>query len=60
LRIQDVYPDPGSSNLSIPDPGSLIWDLEYNKEEEKIGVLDFFVAKNITKLKIILFLNRYI
>jgi hypothetical protein len=43
----DFYP----SRISIPDPTT--------KEEGKIiVVLPLFVATNITKLKIILFLNR--
>ena len=49
LRIRDVYP--GSWFLPIPDPGSK----NSNKREgwKKFVVINFFVAKNITKLKII-------
>ncbi len=47
--------------LSIPDPGSLIPEPTTTTEEEggKVVVIPFFVATNFTKLKMILFLNRY-
>ncbi len=56
LGIQDVYP--GSLVLAIADPGSK----NSNKREggRKFVVLPFFVATNITKLKLILFLNRLV
>jgi hypothetical protein len=57
LRIRDVYP--GSR---IPDPGfgSQIPDNTKTTRDrgEKRCCAIFFVAKNITKEKIILFLNR--
>ncbi len=60
LRIRDVYL--GSWFLSIPNPGSRILDQGSNKSNKREGgktcCPTFFVATNITKLKIILFLNR--
>ncbi len=57
--------DPGSLfypsrilNLGSPDLGSRIQQLK-QKQEGKIFVLNFFVANNLTKFKIILFSNRY-
>jgi hypothetical protein len=57
LRIRDVYPrsripDPDFYSFRIPDP------TRATKEKgKKFVVLPFFVAKNIKKLKTILFLN---
>jgi hypothetical protein len=45
LRIRDVY------------PGSRIQQQQQKRRKDKIVVIPFFVATNITKLKIILFLN---
>jgi hypothetical protein len=53
-------PNPGSWFLSIPDPRSRIPDPKTatkERGEKKIVVQPFFVATNITKFKIILFLN---
>ncbi len=57
LRIRDVYP--GSRILIFVHPGS--GPKIRNKREgwKKFVVLPFFVATNITKLKIILFLGRW-
>jgi hypothetical protein len=62
LRIRDVYP--GSQILifthpgtRIPDLGSRIQKQQQKRGVKKIVVIPFFVAKNFTKLKIILFLN---
>jgi hypothetical protein len=55
-----VYP--GSWFLSIPDPGYRIPDPKTatkEKGDQKFVVLACFVATNITKLKIILFLSRW-
>ncbi len=53
-------PDPGSWFLPIPDLGSRIPDPKTaikERDEKKLVVIPFFVAKNFTKLKIILFLE---
>jgi hypothetical protein len=57
LRIRDVYP--GSRFLSILDPESRIPDPKSSKRSrgKKLVALPFFVATNITKLKLSLFLN---
>jgi hypothetical protein len=49
LRIRDVYP--GSR---IPDPKTATKE----KGGKKIVVLPFFVATDVTKLKIVLFLSK--
>jgi hypothetical protein len=59
LRIQDVYPGFPILILSIPDPG----DPGSNNSTKRGGgkkfvVLPFFVATNIIKLEMILFLTR--
>ncbi len=58
LRIRDVYPGPRI--LIFIRPGSRIKDpTTATKEEERKNLLSYiFVATNITKFKIILFLNQ--
>ncbi len=53
LRIRDVHP--GSWFLFIPDLGFRIHKKATKRWVKKFVVLPFFVATNITKLKIILF-----
>jgi hypothetical protein len=51
-------PDSGSKFSPIPDPGSRIPDPKTATKEmgkKKLLVIPFFVATNLTKLKIILF-----
>jgi hypothetical protein len=48
LRIQDVYPDFYPSR--IPDPKTVTKE----RGEKKFVVIPYFVAKNFTKLNIIL------
>ncbi len=61
LRIRDVYsgPDPDFYPSRVQDPGSRIPDPKTATREKggKMVVLPVFVATNITKLKLILFLN---
>ncbi len=47
-------PDPQSLFFSIPDPGSRIQKQQKQRGAKKFVVLPFFVAPNITKLKIML------
>ncbi len=58
LRIREFYP--GSRILTLIHPGSRIQQQQQNRGK-KFDVLpfSFFVALNFTKLKIILFLDRY-
>jgi hypothetical protein len=47
------FPDPAFCPSRIPDPKTTTKE----RSEKKIVGLPFYVASNITKLKIILFLN---
>jgi hypothetical protein len=57
LRIRNVYiPDPDFYPFRIPDLGSRIQKQQQKRKgEKKLVVKPFFVAKNFTKLIIILF-----
>ncbi len=57
LRIRDVYP--GSWFLPIPDPGSRVQKQLQKRGVKKISCHTFFIAINLTKLYIILFLKYW-
>jgi hypothetical protein len=60
LEIRSCIPDPDFFHPHIPNPYCQILDPTSSKKRRgEISCLTFFVAINITKLKIILFLNRY-
>ncbi len=65
LRIRAVYPGSGTWFLHIPDPRSRIPDLGSKNSNKREGwkkiccPFSFFIAKNYTKLKIILFLKSW-
>jgi hypothetical protein len=50
-------PDPDLYPPRIPDPGFRIQKHQQKRRGEKFVVLPIFVATNITKLKLILFLK---
>ncbi len=54
LRIRDVYPDPGSWFLHIPDPGSRIPDpktVPKERDEKKFCYHTFFCSHKFHKIE---------